>query len=84
MDRPGLKTLIADIEVGKIFGVRSAYWKFSSGSDEPIIHLFPMCHIGDQEFYDEVLIRVSKCDIILVALGEPIADVFIFDPKGWE
>lgn len=49
-----------------IFGVRSAYWKLSCNSDMPIIHVFPMVHIADREFYEAVLKKLSDSDVILV------------------
>ena len=47
-------------------GIISAYQKLSGGPNAPIIHLFPMVHIGDKEFYETVLKKISKCDIILL------------------
>ena len=46
-------------------GIKSAYSKWTGRADEPIIHLFPMVHIGDKEFYETVLEKLSHCDIIL-------------------
>lgn len=46
-------------------GVRSAFFRLEGGSGTPAFCLFPMVHIGEQAYYDEVNRRLEKCDLIL-------------------
>ncbi|MGO9485664.1 MAG: hypothetical protein ACLPX9_13915 [Rhodomicrobium sp.] len=46
-------------------GVRSAFFRLEGGPGEPSFGLFPMLHVGEQAFYDDVTWRLGKCDIIL-------------------
>ncbi len=49
-----------------VMGVRSAFIQFeSTDQSAPIFQLFPMLHVADPDFYDEVSIRLEECDMIL-------------------
>jgi len=47
------------------FNVRSAIYRLESEGSGLEFLLFPMIHVGSQEFYDEVSRRLAKCDLIL-------------------
>ena len=48
-----------------VFGVRSAIWTFEKDDEHPAIILFPMLHIAERSFYEEVSSRSKTCDVIL-------------------
>ena len=47
------------------FNVRSAIYHLQKDGQGLEFILFPMIHIGSQEFYDNVSDRLAKCDLIL-------------------
>ncbi len=47
------------------FNVRSAIYRLQKDGQGLEFILFPMIHIGSQEFYDDVSDRLAKCDLIL-------------------
>jgi len=47
------------------FNVRSAIYRLKKDDEGLEFILFPMIHVGSQEFYDEVSKRLAKCDLIL-------------------
>src|SRR5688572_15388634 len=47
------------------FNVRSAIYCLQKDGQGLEFILFPMIHIGSQEFYDDVSDRLAKCDLIL-------------------
>jgi hypothetical protein len=47
------------------FNVRSAIYRLEKDGQGLEFILFPMIHIGSQEFYDDVSDRLAKCDLIL-------------------
>ncbi len=47
------------------FGVRSAIIRLEAGNGAPRFHLFPMIHIADPEFYEEIAQRLNGCDLVL-------------------
>jgi hypothetical protein len=47
------------------FNVRSAIYRLKKDDEGLEFILFPMIHVGSQEFYDEVSQRLAKCDLIL-------------------
>jgi hypothetical protein len=53
-----------------IIGLRSAVITLKHQMARPRIMLFPMVHVGEQAFYDEVAARVRRCQLI-VAEGAP-------------
>lgn len=48
-----------------VYGVRSAIWTFEKDDEHPAIILFPMLHIAERSFYEEVSSRLKICDVIL-------------------
>lgn len=48
-----------------IFGVRSVVRLIETNNGRPSFRLFPMIHIADQSFYDEIAERLEECDLIL-------------------
>ncbi len=48
-----------------VLGVRSAAWSFVNVETQDKILLFPMVHIAEPQFYEEVLERLLVCDVIL-------------------
>lgn len=46
------------------FNVRSAVYHLKKDG-APEFFLFPMIHVGSQEFYDEIARRLTACDLIL-------------------
>ncbi|WP_108810801.1 hypothetical protein [Sphingorhabdus sp. Alg231-15] len=48
-----------------VFGVRSAIFRFENAERSSSFTLFPMVHVADRSFYDEVLKRLASCDVIL-------------------
>jgi hypothetical protein len=48
-----------------VLGVRSAVWHLKVDSQSPQIILFPMVHIAEESFYNEVIKRLEGCDLIL-------------------
>ena len=48
------------------FGVRSAIYRLRAQENGPDFLLFPMIHVGAQEFYEEVTERLADCDVILL------------------
>lgn len=46
------------------FNVRSAVYHLKKDG-APEFFLFPMIHVGSQEFYDEIARRLAACDLIL-------------------
>ncbi|MEV6107199.1 hypothetical protein AB0M28_21190 [Streptomyces sp. NPDC051940] len=55
------------------YSVRSAVWTLRRGQTPLCFVLFPMVHLGSQEFYDEVARRAARCDVIVAEGhgGEP-------------
>jgi hypothetical protein len=53
-----------------IIGLRSAVTTFTHPATPLRFVLFPMVHVGEQQFYDEVAARVRLCQVI-VAEGTP-------------
>jgi hypothetical protein len=47
------------------FNVRSAIYRLEKDGEGLEFILFPMIHVGSQQFYDEVSRRLGKCDLIL-------------------
>jgi len=47
------------------FGLRSAIWTLESRTISPTVVLLPMLHVGDKNFYGEVISRVENLDIVL-------------------
>jgi hypothetical protein len=47
------------------FNVRSAVYRFKKDGTGLEFLLFPMIHVGSQEFYEEISRRLSDCDLIL-------------------
>ena len=47
------------------FNVRSAIYRLNKEGEGLEFILFPMIHVGSQEFYDKVSDRLAKCDVIL-------------------
>jgi hypothetical protein len=54
-----------------IIGLRSAVTTFTHPATPLRFILFPMVHVGEQQFYDEVAARVRLCQVI-VAEGTPL------------
>lgn len=52
------------IEVSS-FSVRSAMMRFEPQLAGPVFLLFPMVHVADPKFYDEVSEGLDECDLIL-------------------
>lgn len=48
------------------FNVRSAIYRLKKNEGGLEFLLFPMIHVGSEQFYDEVSQRLAKCDMILV------------------
>ena len=48
-----------------LFGVKSAVWTLKSTDVSPTIVLFPMMHIGDEDFFSKVKFRVDEMDVVL-------------------
>lgn len=48
-----------------VFGVRSAIFRFENTERLSSFTLFPMIHVADQSFYDDVLERLAECDVVL-------------------
>jgi hypothetical protein len=48
------------------FNVRSAVYRLTSDRSTLEFILFPMIHVGSKQFYDEMRMRITKCDLILV------------------
>ena len=46
------------------FNVRSAVYHLKK-DNAPDFFLFPMIHVGSQNFYDEIARRLTRCDLIL-------------------
>jgi hypothetical protein len=57
-----------------IVGLRSAVITMTHRATPLQFILFPMVHVGEQAFYDEVAARARLCQL-LVAEGVPVADV---------
>jgi hypothetical protein len=53
-----------------IIGLRSAVTTFTRQATPLRFVLFPMVHVGEQQFYDEVAARARLCQVI-VAEGTP-------------
>jgi hypothetical protein len=49
-----------------VIGLRSAIHELASPQHRVRIFLFPMVHIADPSFYDEVRSRLNRCDALLV------------------
>ena len=49
--------------------IRSATWVLRSPGSRVCFRLFPMVHFGTRQFYDEVTVRIGRCDLI-VAEGD--------------
>jgi hypothetical protein len=47
------------------FAVRSALLRLEGGPEAPSFTLFPMVHVAEQGFYDEVTRRLEKHDLVL-------------------
>ncbi|WP_419994377.1 hypothetical protein [Streptomyces boninensis] len=47
-------------------GVRSAVWVLRRGSVPLAFRVFPMVHLGEQAFYDEVSRQLAACDIVVM------------------
>ena len=47
------------------FGVRSAMIRLGCEATGPDVLLFPMIHVGEREFYEDVASRAEECDLIL-------------------
>ena len=47
-----------------VLGVRSAVWHLRLDDQSPQFFLFPMIHIADENFYEEVVKRLENCDLI--------------------
>jgi hypothetical protein len=47
------------------FGVRSVVFTLEAQVDQPRFVLFPMIHIAEQGFYDDIGHRLDRCDLIL-------------------
>ncbi len=48
-----------------VFGVRSAVFRFEHTDRSSSFTLFPMIHVADKSFYDEVVNQLSECDVVL-------------------
>ena len=48
------------------FGVRSAVMRLEAEERSPAFLLFPMIHIAEEAFYDEVTRRLEACDVVLL------------------
>ena len=48
-----------------VFGLRSAIIRLEAGDGAPRFHLFPMIHIADPAFYEEIARRLDGCDHVL-------------------
>jgi hypothetical protein len=56
------------------FGVRSAVLTLKRHAADPVIILFPMVHIAEAGFYEEVMKRLEHCDrIVLEGVRSPTA-----------
>ena len=58
------------------YAVRSAFMRLESNSDSISFTLFPMIHVGEPAFYDEVAARLEDCDVILCeGVKSPVANL---------
>ncbi len=48
-----------------VFGLRSAVIQLEAGNDAPRFDLFPMVHVADSAFYEEIAQRLDNCDLVL-------------------
>ena len=48
-----------------MFGVRTAIYEFAHPDHLLEFVVFPMIHIGEPEFYEEITSRLKECDLIL-------------------
>lgn len=48
-----------------VIGARSAIFRFENDERSSSFILIPMVHVADETFYDDVVQRLSKCDVIL-------------------
>lgn len=48
-----------------VFGLRSAIWTFEDRTSDATVKLFPMVHVAEPAFFQEVSRRLDECDIIL-------------------
>lgn len=48
-----------------VFGLRSAIIRLEAGDGTPRFHLFPMIHLADPTFYEEIALRLDGCDLVL-------------------
>lgn len=47
------------------YGVRSAVLRLEAGEDAPAFVLFPMIHVAEPSFYEEIGRRLEDCDLVL-------------------
>ncbi len=69
------------------FGLRSAIWTLSSNKHAPKIHVFPMIHLADKSFFEQVEEKATNCDLILTEgvkskLAPIIASAYSFAEKS--
>ena len=59
-----------------VFGLRSAIIQLEAGNDAPRFDLFPMVHVADSAFYEEIAQRLDNCDLVLCeGVKSPIASL---------
>ncbi len=47
------------------YGIRSAIIRLEAGNGAPRFHLFPMIHVAELAFYEEIAQRLNDCDLVL-------------------
>ena len=48
-----------------VYGVRSAIYRLEPRRTGPAFTLFPMIHVGEPAYYDDISRRLADCDLIL-------------------
>ena len=62
-----------------IFGLRSAIFRLEAGNGAPCFHLFPMIHLAESAFYEEISQRLNNY-VPLVVTCRQLQELVILVP----